>query len=126
MSLSLKLLIMVVHTSNQLKLLILSATIFPLFPQETNQHQILIFVSHQKTSTFFLSPQMKSVPRFVPLIKATCAGLDNICAKHLKLVAQYICFLLSNIINKIFTHGIFPSFLKRAKIIPVLKKETST
>lgn len=55
-------------------------------------------------------------------LKDTSAGLDNIRASHLKLVANLISNTLSKIVNLIFKSGISPQILKKAKIIPVFKK----
>lgn len=77
----------------------------------------------RSSHNFYLFPVTPDEVRATLLtLKDTSAGLDNVCAYHLKLVAHCVSVPLSIIINKIFALGIFPSFLKRAKIIPVFKK----
>lgn len=73
--------------------------------------------------TFFLFPvSADEVCSAILNLKKTSPGLDNVSAYHLKLVAPRIAETLSHIINLIFKCGIFPSSLKKAKLIPVYKK----
>lgn len=53
------------------------------------------------------------------------SGHDNLSMKILKSVSQVICEPLCLIINQSFTTGIFPEFLKLAKVLPVFKKENN-
>lgn len=75
-------------------------------------------------SSFFLLPVTADEVCSVLLnLKNKCAGLDNISAYHLKLVARNISGILSDIINLMFQQGVFPKLLKKSKIVPVFKKD---
>lgn len=50
------------------------------------------------------------------------AGLDEIPVVILKRVAEYVASPLTHIINECLLAGIFPSPLKKAKIVPIYKK----
>lgn len=77
----------------------------------------------RSSCSFFLFPvTYEEVSRTIGNLKNTSPGLDDICARHLKIAVDYICEPVSNIVNLIFNTGIFPPALKRAKIIPVYKK----
>ena len=53
-------------------------------------------------------------------------GIDNIPAKVIKLVAEYLALTLSTIFNFCSNDGIFPAVLKVAKITPVHKSESKS
>lgn len=53
--------------------------------------------------------------------KYSC-GLDGIPVYVLKFAAEHLCQPLSHIINECFTSQVFPSDLKKAKVVPVYKK----
>lgn len=55
-------------------------------------------------------------------MKSSGAGLDRILPAKMKAVADDISHVLAHIINTIFKSGVFPSELKRGKIVPVFKK----
>lgn len=75
------------------------------------------------TQSFFLFPTPPhEVFSTIANLKNTGPGLDNICVKHLKLVAHLVSDKLCHIINLMFKNGLFPSFLKKAKVIPVFIK----
>lgn len=75
------------------------------------------------SQSFFLFPVTENeVFATISSLNNTSAGLDKISIRHLKLVAHLISDTLSSIINLIFKSGVFPSFLKKAKVIPVFKK----
>lgn len=91
----------------------------------THAHQN-INVRHniqRASQSFFLSPvTANEVCATLSSLKNTSAGLDRVSIRHLKLVAHLISDTLSNIINLIFKTSVFPSSLKKAKVIPVFKK----
>lgn len=47
-------------------------------------------------------------------LKNTGPGLDEVCVRHLKLVAHLVSDKLCHIINLMLKHGSFPSFLKKS------------
>ena len=49
-------------------------------------------------------------------------GIENIPIKIIKMAAEHISPVLSNLFNKCILKGIFPSELKIAKITPIHKK----
>lgn len=53
--------------------------------------------------------------------KYSC-GLDGIPVYVLKFAAEHLCQPLSHIINECFTSQVFPSDLKKAKVVPIYKK----
>lgn len=54
-------------------------------------------------------------------LKTTRAELDNISARYMDMV-DVIAPIFAHIVNLIFKHSIFPSELKKSKIVPVHKK----
>lgn len=55
-------------------------------------------------------------------IKNLWAGLDEIHAANVKLVANKLSLVIAYVINNIFRSGIFQSELKKGKVVPVHKK----
>ena len=53
-------------------------------------------------------------------------GIENITIKIIKMAAEHISPVLSNLFNKCILKGIFPSQLKIAKIPPIHKKKVCT
>jgi len=74
--------------------------------------------------TFFLAPtNYKEVFICLNSLRNDCANQDTcIPVRLIKLIAEDICFPLSEIINQSFQSGVFPALLKKGKIIPVHKK----
>lgn len=73
--------------------------------------------------SFFLFPvTSEEVFTTIKSLKDTSPGLDDIHARHLKMVGQLISPTLASIINSIFKTGIFPRTLKNTKVIPIFKK----
>lgn len=94
------------------------------------------FFNHESTPTLPHNPCVNRLPHSFFLFpttpheilhaignqKVTSAGLDNVHANHIKMVAHLISDIFSFIVNLIFRTGVFPRELKRGKIIPVFKK----
>lgn len=73
--------------------------------------------------SFLLLPTVPDEVIFIfKAFKAISAGLDNINAYHIKVIAQHIANVLSVIINLIFKTGVFLWELKRGRVTPVFKK----
>lgn len=73
--------------------------------------------------SFFLFPTTpEEIIAITKEMKITSAGLDNIHPSTAKLVADVIGRPFSYVINLMFSTGVFPQQLKKAKIIPVFKK----
>lgn len=94
---------------------------FEIFSQEHSTSHCNLIRSDQ---SFFLFPVTPAdVLTAIVNLKEASPGIDQISARHLKLVVGVICEPLSVIINLAFKNGIFPNSLKVAKvIIPVYKK----
>lgn len=77
--------------------------------------------------SFYLFPTgPDEVVEIINHMKITSAGLDNVQPIHLKCISHVISTPLAYVINLMFKTGIFPSQLKKAKIIPVFKKGDRT
>lgn len=88
--------------------------------------QHAITTSNSKTNkTIFLRPiQRKELAEILDKIsKKHSAGFDEIPCNLLKYVGAYIAGPLIHILNRSLSDGIFPSSLKKTKIIPVYKKK---
>lgn len=73
--------------------------------------------------SFFLHPVTpEEIVTIISSLKNTGPGIDNFRPSLIKLIASLISETFCHIVNLIFTTGIFPSSLKKAKIIPVFKK----
>lgn len=65
--------------------------------------------------SFFLFPTTPhEVFSMIANLKNTGPGLDEVCVRHLKLVAHLVSDKLCHIINLMLKHGSFPSFLKKS------------
>ena len=53
----------------------------------------------------------------------TSSGIDNISSRLLKNCAVYLTAPITAIINQSLVNGIFPDFIKIAKVVPIYKKE---
>ena len=78
------------------------------------------------TNDFFLTPTDKNEISLIisSLDSHKSSGLNNIPVKILKLLKNDISQQLSDIFNMSFSTGQFPSVLKIAKVIPILKKQS--
>ena len=78
------------------------------------------------TNDFFLTPTDKNEMSLIisSLDSHKSSGLNNIPVKILKLLKNDISQQLSDIFNMSFSTGQFPSVLKIAKVIPILKKQS--
>lgn len=74
-------------------------------------------------NSFFCEPcsELETFQEIMLLNEKKAAGFENIPIKYLKISAEYVSFLLSNLFNKCILEGIFPSMLKIAKITPLYK-----
>lgn len=80
-----------------------------------------------RLQSFYLFPTgPDEVTEIISHMKLTSAGLDNIQPAHLKSISHIISTPLAHIINLMFKTGIFPSQLKKAKVIPVFNKGDRT
>lgn len=73
--------------------------------------------------SFFLFPTTPDeITAIIKDIKVTSAGLDHIYPSTIKLIPYDIGTPLSHVINLMFSTGVFPQQLKKARVIPVSKK----
>lgn len=73
--------------------------------------------------SFFLFPTTPDeIIAIINNIKVTSAGLDHIYPSSVKLISHAIGTPFSHVINLMFSTGVFPQQLKKAKVIPVFKK----
>lgn len=94
---------------------------------EKEQSAIHVFDIPRCSHSFYLrATPAEEVFQVIVSLKTTSAGLDNIDPFKVKLVSGIISQLLSLIINKLFSAGVFPSCLKVGKIVPVFKKGDKT
>lgn len=80
-------------------------------------------VGESITPTIFLNPvnSQEIFNILMNLPNKHSAGLDDIPVFLLKRIASFICTPLAALINVSFSSGVFPSALKVAKLIPILK-----
>ena len=84
------------------------------------------FLKNRSDDSFFLSPTDKY--EIINIISSLdpnkSTGPNSIPTKILKLLKNDISTQLSDIFNVSFSTGVFPSILKRAKVVPILKKQS--
>ena len=66
------------------------------------------------------------ISRVVNDLNETCAGVDGLSAKLLKLLIPAICHEVTHLVNLCFMKGIFPRALKKAQITPIFKAGSRT
>ena len=83
------------------------------------------YLSYSNTSTSFLTPTHKNEISLIisSLDSHKSSGPNSIPVKILKLLKSEISRQLSDIFNMSFSTGQFPSVLKKAKVIPIHKKQ---
>ena len=82
------------------------------------------FLKNRSDESFFLSPTGKyEIINIISSLDSNKSTRPNsIPTKILKLLKIDISTQLSDIFNVSFSTGIFPSILKKAKVVPILKK----
>ena len=82
------------------------------------------YLTNQQTNIFHLSPttplEISNIIISIKLSKAS--GPNSIQTKLLKDCIHIFSFVISMLINKSFSEGSFPDFLKLANVIPIFKK----
>ena len=82
------------------------------------------YLTNQQTNVFHLSPttplEISNIIISIKLSKAS--GPNSIQSKLLKDCIHIFSFVISMLINKSFSEGSFPDFLKLANVIPIFKK----
>ena len=80
------------------------------------------YLNNSPNFSLYLTPVTQSeVEKYLQSLKTTASGCDEISPTILKRTANLISGPLTNIINLTLKTGIFPSELKKAKVIPLLK-----
>lgn len=77
---------------------------------------------------FYITPTSPTeVANIVYSLKnSTCEGSDGLCISPIKETIDLIAVPLSHICNLSFSHGLFPTSLKTAKILPIVKCDDSS
>ena len=86
----------------------------------------LISLKSRHQNSFFLSPTNKSeTQNIIPSLDSNkSVGPSSITIKILKLLKNNISSQLADILNILFSTGIFPTILKVAKVVPLCKKDS--
>ena len=90
-------------------------------------HHFSNFLKHRNPNSLFLSP---TTPEEVAKIigsfsESKSSGPHSIPVRILKLINLEIATPISNLINRSFETGIFPTLLKSSKVIPIFKNKGS-
>ena len=81
----------------------------------------------EANSIVLLSTDEHEIAPIINSLKSsTSPGLDEIPASVLKYAKTYISLPPSKLINSSFVNGIFPSELKKARVIPIYKADNPT
>ena len=83
-------------------------------------------ISSKTNDSFYISPVTTEEIKIIisSLKDGKAVGPYNIPVYLLKLISEYIAIPLCDIINDSFVNGIFPDWMKLAKVIPLYKKNS--
>ena len=92
-------------------------------PPSSDNNLLNTISSPGTVNSFFCEPCTESevYQEIMNLNQKKATGIENIPIKFIKMTAEYISSLLSEIFNKCILDGIFPTKLKRAKVTPIFK-----
>ena len=80
------------------------------------------FVQKTVSQTIYLTPTTNyEIEHILKGLKNTKSGLNCLPVPFLKLISEFICPIISELINESYQIGIFPGCLKVARIIPIHK-----
>ena len=77
--------------------------------------------SNDKTA-FFIPSSVSEVSQLISSFKNKTSDIDSIPTKVFKLIANYISLPISCLFNQSLEEGSFPVCLKRARVVPIIKK----
>ena len=78
-------------------------------------------------NSFFFSPvSSEQIDNIISSLKNKSSNISTYSTMLIKSIKSLLSPILSNIINKSFTHGVFPKFLKIAHVIPIYKSGDKT
>ena len=78
-------------------------------------------------NSFYFSPvSSEQIENIISSLKNKSSNISTYSTKIIKSIKSLLSPLLSDIINKSFTHGVFPKFLKIAHVIPIYKSGDKT
>ena len=77
----------------------------------------------QNPHTFALFPVSSiEIMKIISKLKLTGTHIDVMPVKIFKSIKEFVCDVITNLINSSFFYAVFPSYLKLAKITPLYKK----
>ena len=78
-------------------------------------------------NSFFFSPvSSEQIENIISSLKNKSSNISTYSTMLIKSIKSLLSPMLSNIINKSFTHGVHPKFLKIAHVIPIYKSGDKT
>ena len=82
------------------------------------------YMANRMTESIYLEPVTeKEINTLISALKDTATGFDDMNSMSLKISSEILVKPLTNICNLSLTHGIFPSQLKIANVIPLYKSD---
>ena len=122
---------------NMIKLLLLINVIRTLLPLESSWHRLYLTLVTRHIKIFLQTPiahrftfvpvNDETILRIIDNLKSkTSYGHDGLSSLLLKTIKKNVSGSLAIIINQSLDAGVFPTKLKLAKVLPILKKDDDT